>query len=207
MTVKTTFRISLFQLLALALGLVTLVVLIPIGVQATASDVVIADPVSPTDRARVFQGRLEVEPVGGPVLTVPGRPFGRFGNPIHAFAKAFKYPAPLKLSGLDGTAGTRRTQYFTASLTVANETADPATVDLVAVGVGSSATTCPASVSLGSRTPMTEVVVPPGETLHTTYPEAMRGQLSTDGCLWAIVTGPTDGVVAVTFDGYSIVDG
>ena len=44
---------------------------------------------------------------GGPVLTVPGRPFGSFGEPIHAFEKAFKYPASLKLSGINGASRTR----------------------------------------------------------------------------------------------------
>ena len=200
---KATFRVSRVQLLALSLGLILLVVLVPIGVQATASNVVIADSSNPSSLAHVAGGRLYVDVVGGPVLTVPGRPFGDFGGtPIHTFSEAFKYPASLLLSGPSGTTGIRRTVYDVASFTVANETSAPAVVDILAVFRSVSSSACPVAVATSPRTPMTEVVVQPGQTLHTTYPEAMQDTVGGAGCLFALVTGPSEGVVAVTVEGY-----
>jgi hypothetical protein len=205
---KATFRISLFQLLALMLGLIALVVLIPIGVQATTSNVVITDPSNPSEHAHIGDGALLVE--GGPVFTVPGSPITGYTHrgAIHAFRKSGDkaWPQALTISGPDGRflgpLGSY-TGYAVASLTVTNESPDPAIVDLVIAGVSPDATRCPASFTAPGPT-MTEVSVQPGQTLHTTYPQAMYNFVSSHACLVARISGPTKGLVAVTLEGYNL---
>jgi hypothetical protein len=205
---KATFRISLFQLLALALGLIALVVLIPIGVQATTSNVVITDPNNPSEHAHIGDGALLVE--GGPVFTVPGSPVTGFirRGAIHAFRQtgAKPFPQAVTISGPDvtdlGPLGSYA-GYAVASLTLTNESPDLAIVDLVIVSVSSGATRCPGSFTAPGPT-LTEVAVQPGQTLHTTYPQAMYNAVTGRACLLARISGPTKGLVAVTVEGYSL---